>query len=383
MMRILLYNAQGGGIDSPYEEFVATLANDLSTSFEVVAVHSAKEMGDHPLNEFQLVHVFGCWNTAATALLLRAESKNIPTVLSPLGGLQPWHIRQHQQQWQRRRQRQTAEKASAVHVCGQLERDTFEKLGWNKKVVTIKNPIFTSLISHDECARQFVSLYRKVIDSNAARLLREKSRQAMGQLLQLGIDDFVLHNTERIDNLKALLPTLTEEDWRLMTLYAADEHVLGPMGLGLQRVGYPLPELNVNEIDRFPSEAKYVEGHLKADALLSRNLLMKSRLHDYVYEKEKSERKLAIMIANLRYEMEHQSAPLLHLLDLYEALRFEDVDEDRLVEILKIIAIEGFAAHIMGVTHRVLGLTEGFMPMSPKDDKETDLMVRFITKFSI
>lgn len=178
------------------------------------------------MNEFQLVHVFGCWNTAATALLLRAESKNIPTVLSPLGGLQPWHIKQHQQQWQRRRQRQTAEKASAVHVCGQLERDTFEKLGWNKKVVTIKNPIFTSLISHDECARQFVSLYRKVIDSNAARLLREKSRQAMGQLLQLGIDDFVLHDTERIDNLKALLPTLTEEDWRLMTLYAADEHVL-------------------------------------------------------------------------------------------------------------------------------------------------------------
>lgn len=48
MMRILLYNAQGGGIDSPYEDFVATLANDLSTSFEVVAVHSAKEMGDHP-----------------------------------------------------------------------------------------------------------------------------------------------------------------------------------------------------------------------------------------------------------------------------------------------------------------------------------------------
>lgn len=89
------------------------------------------------------------------------------------------------------------------------------------------------------------------------------------------------------------------------------------------------------------------------------------------------------MIANLRYEMEHQSAPLLHLLDLYEVLRFEDVDEDRLVEILKIIAIEGFAAHIMGVTHRVLGLTEGFMPMSPKDDKETDLMVRSITKFSI
>lgn len=72
------------------------------------------------------------------------------------------------------------------------------------------------------------------------------------------------------------------------------------------------------------------------------------------------------MIANLRYEMEHQSAPLLHLLDLYEVLRFEDVDEDRLVEILKIIAIEGFAAHIMVSPTVCLGLQKALCPCLPR-----------------
>lgn len=383
MMKILLYNTLGGGAANPYEEFVVTLSHDLSASFDVTAVHAMKEMGDTPLEAFQLVHVFGSWNATATTLLMKAEHLNIPTVLSPLGGLQPWHLRQHRLQWQRGRQRQTTEKASVVHVCGQLERETFEQLGWNRNVVTIKNPIFTSLISHEECARQFALLYRKVIDSNAARILRPDARQAIGQLLQLGVDDFVLHDAAHVEQLQALLASLSEEDWRLMRLYAAGEHVLVPLQEGLRRAAFTPPALEVDAIEQFPSGTKYVEGHLKSDALLSRNLLMKSRLHDYVYEKEKEERRLAILIANLRYETEHRSAPLLHLLDLYEALRFEDVDEDRLAEILKIIGIERFAAHLMEVTRQVLGLTEGFMPIRPKDDKETLQLMRAVTKFSI
>lgn len=381
--RKILYHVTPDIDASPiYHEMVSQLALGMQAQADVDL--SAAPDG-HPrlsLTDYDLVHVFGCWNKVAASLMARAYREHVPTVLSPLGGLQPWVMKQRKSSLAQSSQREMTGKALAVHVCGKLEHDTFLSLKWNSRVALIKNPVLTSKVSFAEMAAQMESLYQKVIDSFSRLLLSEKALEAIGGLLVLGVDETILQDRKRVGKIRSLLSGLDEGEWRKIFIYASDERVLDAIRLGMARLHVGEPDVRVDAIDRFPSRLHYATGPLDGDRLLSRNPLTKGKLGDMMDPEEREERRIIVRLLNLKHEMERAEAPLSHLADLYKSVRFANADEDRLNELARAMGVLEFSERLMAVLRRTFGLTEGFMPFKERADRASLAMVNHITKFN-
>lgn len=363
-------------------ELTQELARVLSATVDVEMVSNLRGKPLSVVKNYDLVHVFGAWNHHAALVLLKASRMHVPTVLTPLGGLQPWMMKRHKRSMLFGLQRNMVRQASAVQVCGALEDQMFKRLKWNGKTALIKNPVLTSQTSFEQMSREMLALYRKVLDSNARLLLSPAACEAIGGLLQLGADKEMLKDKAHCAALKDIVKTLTDEDWRRIFLYALDEQVTDIIKEGLARLQMPYPNIDAAAIEVFPSSSHYADGELNTTTLLSKNILLKGKLSDYIDKEETSERKVAIALLNFRFEQERKNAPMRHFVNLYSIVRFTDTDEDRMKAIVKSLGIEKFSERIMDALHNVLGLTEGFMPVRQRTDKTSRNLTNEITKFN-
>lgn len=380
-MKILYHVTPEADASPIYHEMVSQLALCMREQADVDMSATQDEHTTQVVGDYDIVHVFGCWNLAAAHLLIKAYHDHVPTVYSPLGGLQPWVVKRRKSFFTLSSQRNMTRKALAVHVCGKLEQETFLSLKWNSRVALIKNPVLTSKISFPEMASQMFSLYQKVADTNARLLLSDESCETIGELLALGIDESLLTDKQRIEHMRSLLPELSVSDWRKISIYATDERITNALQKGLARLQMTSPICDVKGIERFAHDVHYAEGALQCDKLLSRNPLTKSKLNDIMASNEEKEKGMIVRLFNLKYEMEHNQAPLAHLADVYGNIRFTDADEDRLNEVARSMGILDFSQRLMAILQATLGLTEGFMPFKAKDDKTAKTMMIDITKF--
>lgn len=379
----ILYHVTPEARESPiFHEMVTQLAHCMQQRVDIVLSSLQEDHSAPTVKEYDLVHVFGSWNMSAAHLLTKAYNDHVPTVYSPLGGLQPWVVKRRKSAFTYSSQRNMTRKALAVHVCGKLEQETFLSLKLNSCVALIKNPVLTSKITFPEMASQMFALYQKVIDTYARLLLSDQSCRAIGELLALGIDNTLLKDKQRMENIRALLPELDESDWRKISIYASDERIEDYLMTGLERLKMTAPICGTDAIDRFPHHAHYAQGTLVDDKLLSRNPLTKSKLNEIMSSNESREKGIVVRLFNLKYEMEHNQAPLAHLADVYKSIRFSDVDEDRLNEVVRSMGILDFSQRLMAVLQATLGLTEGFMPFKANGDKTAIAMMKDITKFN-
>ncbi len=383
MLRKILYHVTPETKASPiYNEMVTQLAHNMQRFADIELSYTREDNTCGHLADYDLVHVFGCWNKDAIRLLDTLYACHVPTIFSPLGGLQPWFVRQHKGHLIFTTQRDAVRKALTVHVCGKLEYETFVSLKWNSHVALIKNPVLTSKVTFIEMSDQMSQLYQKVIDSYARLLLKQKSCKVIGRLLALGIDPTIGRDKKRLNNLSLLLKDMDEAEWRKVFLYASDERILDELILGLNRLQMDIPITDVSDVDRYASDYNYPNGALDGQKLLSRNPLTKSKLNDVFDSKNEREKSILVKLLNFKYEMEHQIAPMSHLADIYKIIRFSDVDEDKLKEAANSMGIQDFSQRLMAVLQDTLGLTEGFMPFIAKNDKIAQELTKVITKFN-
>lgn len=364
-----------------HRELITHLQACLSAEAYVNLVTSDTKKDAIRLSDYDIIHIFGCWSNSAYRLASRAYEHNVPYLLTPLGALQPWEMAQHCRSLLFSRQHKLTSKAAAVHVCGKLEQETFTHLGWNKRQEVIKNPVLTSQISFEEAAAQLQNLYQKILDSNARLLMNETSQQVIGSLLQLGVNNNVLHLRDHIIKLQQTFETLTSDDWRRILIYAQEEHITIPLKEGILRLHRDIPEANVDDIDRFKSDIVYPTGDLKADALLSKNLLLRNKVKEVFATRGHDEQTLCTLLLNLNYELSHHKAPLLHLVNIYQFIRFTNLDEDMVKDMVHELSLDDLAGRLMIVMQDFLKLTEGFMPFVPKDDKHVKPLLKELTKF--
>ncbi len=389
MLKILLFVPHT--VDAVYinHALVEGLAGSFSKNFpEAVAVQTVAG-GHHAveqLSDYDIIHFFGCWSREACQLSKRAYQHGIPYILTPLGGLQPWETERHQRSALLQRQRHLVQHAAVVHVCGKLEHETFTALGWNKRVAVVKNPVLTSQITFASAAAQLVALYRKVIDSNTQLCLHAQTQEFLGTLLQTGVDPHASSlNTDlrkgRAANIAQHITAFKAEDWRRILLYADQEHVSAQLMQAFDAFQVPYPSLKTQEIDRFEGKAKYAEGPLLTNALLSKNLLLKNKLKDVFANNGQAEQQLCLALLNLHYELQRHTMPLSHLMDLYQLVRFSDVDEDALRDMIRRLGIEDFAARLTSILSSFLSLPEGFWIFEPRDGAKTKRLYTAMTKF--
>ncbi len=381
-LKILFFLPSQADTNDIHHELVTRLASELEPLADIDLYTSTHIPNTEKLTSYSLVHVFGCWSTSSVNLLGKAYDHHIPTVYTLLGGLQPWIVNKHKLSRRYALQRKVTQQASAIHLCSKLECDTFAQLAWNQRFTLIMNPVLTNQLSFADMASAMLKLYQKTLDTNAQLLLSQASCQAIGHLLQIGLDKDSLFDERHVKSLRDTLTQLSPNDWRRVMIYANDEHVTDIIKKGLQRIQFPEPNVVVDNIDRFCIARSYPDGDLPNERLCFRGLTTKGRLDDNIKATETNERLLCVQLLNLKHEMENHSAPLLHVANVYTTLRFYDMDEDRLKELVKTLGIEDFAARLMVVLQNVTRLSEGFMPFVPKDDKQRKKMQTKLTKFN-
>lgn len=200
--------------------------------------------------------------------------------------------------------------------------------------------------------------------------------------MALGTDPTIVRDKKRINNLSLLLKDIDEIEWRKVFLYASDERILDVLISGINRLQMDIPITDVSDIERYASDYNYPNGALDGQKLLSRNPLTKSKLNDVFESKNEREKSIIVQLLNFKYEIEHQIAPMSHLADIYQIIRFSDVDEDKLKEAAHSMGIQEFSQRLMAVLQDTLGLTEGFMPFIAKNDKVAQELTQAITKFN-
>lgn len=367
-----------------HHEFVTRLAHCLTDSVQADVVSSVEKCVSASLVDYDLLHVFGCWSKGGCTLAERAYELRVPYVITPLGMLQPWEMERHRRgKLFLNRQRRAVERAAAINVCGKLEEQTFAKLGWNKRLCLIKNPVLTSQTTFDDVATSFRLLYRKVLDSTARLRIAMETQAAIGNLLQFGADPQLYAYANSEEALRKRLDGMVEEEWRRMFIYASDEQVGDLLEQALDGLGYDYPKFDIASLERFDVRQPYKEGDLEAGTLLSHSLLMRNKVKDAFEACGETERRVCLQLLNLHYEIMHDTAPLRHLVNLYLTMRNTDMDEDMLRKAARQLGIDEFAQRVMAALSELLGLTEGFMPFVPRKDRKARLLSRDLTKIGV
>ncbi len=261
-MRILLYIPQQTFSVDANKELVTALNVCLNENGNISGVQAeiAHAYSPQLLNDINIVHIFGCWNHQAAQLMQKATKANIPTVFSPLGGLEPWTMKGKAAKrnlqtnlFQRRMTRQ----ASAVHVAGKFENEMFTRLRWNPRVSIIKNPALTSLVSNKEMARQMLTLYQKVLDSNVYTLMSQQAATAMTYMLQAATCHEIAQMPTAMKLAKEDVEKIDATDWRNICIYAHDEQISDIIAQGAAIINPELTMIEVDNAQRFAPSNKY------------------------------------------------------------------------------------------------------------------------------
>ena len=297
--------------------------------------------------EPEIVHGHGCWQGGMISAANFARKHGARFVLSPHGQLEPWELKSHRGT----RIAGYVQRAYAVIAFGKMEQKYPTRLKWNPRIEVIHNAITTNSISPKEMCSQTFAVYQKVIDSNVLEQMGENSKQLLANIIKAGITGDRRWITQDI------LPE--NADWRRILIYAEHQNISNYVDYGINILGLQPEWIDVSKTNAYfpekyqrPSPIKGIVGDYQGDET------------DYL----------------VRIIRQIQKAPLLlHLIELHRELLRDSVDDDRLAEALEEKHLLAYAARLMQVLHEQTLLDEGYMPLTPIDDRGTRQIRNLIT----
>lgn len=302
--------------------------------------------------EFDILHVHGCWDNAQFLIVRKVLQQGARLVVTPYGQLQPWV--QHQDFWREKLpkrivyQRSVIEQAYAVVVQGHMELECLQLLGWNKRCVIIRNPLITSTITPREMARQTFDLYQRVIDSNPLLRMNDNTLKFTKRLITVGItgDERWTMNDEA--------PMLG--DWRQILCYAHQEQITPVIQRAVRTLKLIEPDIDAAQIPYFLPD-NYVET----------KSIQQTIGNQFVSENDR----LIATFKLVKKLISNRQLSIKHLVELDIELREHPCDEALLAEQLQEHGLIKLAARCMQLMYDYTGLTEGFMPVLPLNDRIT------------
>ena len=336
------------------QQHVMMLADGMRQSAEVFTAckaNVAKKLMEE--REPDIVHVHGCDQLFLLRTLRSACNDDFRTVVTPHGQLEPWGMQQQENKdkvgkWLMLRD--SISKAYAVITLGRLERTNFEALGWNPRMEEIHNAVTTNTTTQEEMCSKTFAVYQKITDSNTLAQMDEESIHTLATIIKAGITG---------DRRWISEPPRTSPDWRRLLIYAEQENIRNYVDYGINILGLSTPILDTTRIDAyFPTN--YV-----------RPRPLKEIIGDYQGDEN-------AYIVNMIQQI-HKQPLLLHLIELTRELYRDSIDDERLEELLEKKSLTGFAARLMQVLSEQTLLDEGYMPLSPINDKQTQQIRNTLT----
>ena len=312
---------------------------------------------------YDVLHVYGCWHLGAWRMTRLAFKKGTRLVLSPEGQLEPWVMNSHY--WKEKLpklvlfQKWMVERAYAVIIQGKMEEECLKQLGWNPRLVIIRNPLYTNTITTQEAQRQKDVIYRQVMNSNPLQLMTANTRKTLRDIIKAGItrDERWVGN-DCMD--------ITEQDqWHHVLCYAWQEQISEVVARGISILRMTPPDI---EAEIKQSMCFVPEGYETPQSIESVIGMQ------FATENER----LIATFRHLRRLVQQDKLAIRHLIELDNELRYHQTEEDRLCEALQEKGLYKVAARLMHVTHELTGLDEGLMPIPALNDYQARKIKRQI-----
>ena len=296
-----------------------------------------------------IVHVHGCWNYAIVRRAEQLRRKGARIVLTPHGGLDPWVIAERRLTektakallWQRR----LIEHSYVLIAQGRMEAEAASHLGWNPRTETIRNAVITSSITPKAMYCQTTAVYQKVMDSYTFELMNDDTLLLMTKLIKAGItgdrrwlpeDDFEPHGFMR-----SKLSDISADDWRHLLLYTEHENIRAVVDRGISILGISQPAVDTSaSVSYLPTQ--YVRPEVTATD-----------------------------VVGITTEINRGALTMRHIVELAQALRNPDADDDKIVAALTDSHLARLFQRLMHLLEEFTLHEEGFMPLPPVNDKQT------------
>jgi len=337
-------------------DYVSLLCNGMQMSDQVeqtTDAHAACQLlGER---KFDILHLHGCWDNASYYVVRQALKTGTRFVITPHGQLEPWVRETHY--WKEKLpkqllyQKRMVRHAYAMIVQGAMEEECMRKLGWNPRMVIVRNSLITNSITPLAMIRQVSLVYRQVMNSDTLHLMSENTKKLIKQLIKTGITGDKRWLTE-----EPCSSALDDEEWRRLLCFVHHEQIDDIVARGFRILHLDAPELNASQLVCFMPDN--YESPQTIESVIGISFA------------SENERLLATFRHLRRLILRHRLA-LSHLVELHRELRFHDAEEETLNEELRDRHLYSMAARLMQLAHDLTGMEEGFMPMPPLNDRMT------------
>ena len=243
-------------------------------------------------------------------------------------------------------------KAYVAIARSAIERKRIEKVYLRTEV--IRNPIITRLVTAAETAEELCRVYRTVMDSNVLELMNDDTRVMLRTLLKVGIAG---------DKRWAPQPLPLQPNWRQIVIYAYREGVLDTVHKGMKLIGADASQrLETSSTDIIPEDIPaYLPKNFETPKLLKADNIMELTQHSYE-------------------EAAFNLLTLKRIVELQHMLMNHDVDEGKLVKELEEKKQTKFFCRLLHIASEMTLLDEGYMPLPPLNDRQTQQLAKTIMK---
>ncbi len=355
-----------------------------------------------------LVHIHACWNSLAYKFQKRCIAHRIPVVLTFDKQLEPWHLAHNYLLSKLPKllsyQRFMIKNAQVIHATTEQEHDRLiylrlkhlvkisrrkcdTKKAWNNKVVIVKRYDISNGMTVTDMSTDLVKLYSKVIDSYPFMGMSQEEISLEDALLLQGMTNNKIPYSLSDDVLK-ILPLMDFNSWRRIFLHSLDEGIFDYVKVGAQINGIDYTSwINMDNVPRFPRHSASAASTLHSSLftlhspdIKGNKKLARLKENDSIPDKEK---KLCLLLLEILTRMKSVNIHRSHFTDLYNALRFDDYDEDILRQVTTRLGIKKNTARLFSLLQERYGLEDGFMFLEPLDDNKTEKLRKMLFKADI
>ena len=232
------------------------------------------------------------------------------------------------------------------------------------RIETVRNPLITRTITAEECARQMIAIYQRVMNSNVLPLMDTETHRLLTAALVVATygDTRWLPSTYHF--------SAENVNFRHLYLYATNEGVLPLVQQGLTMLGiaYPQPLPKGGECltpslrtTGFPPLEGQGDAYLPVDFHQPQPMPVATA-------------------AELLAHIADEGPSLLRLSELARVLHGDNIDEERLLMQVEEAGRMPLLAAVLSLMAEHLLLTEGFMPCPPAEGPATQQLRTLLAK---
>lgn len=355
-MKVLYIYPKGNAL---IQKHVEMLAEGLRQSADIFITDSYSSFKQN-LKDYKpdIVHCHGCWNYDVIRAGMSGRKAGARIVLTPHGQMEPWAVEQQTPQAKAGRifqwQKKCIQRSYTIITLGQLEQRNFLELKWNRRVEVIHNAIITNTITPSEMCSQTFAVYQKVIDSNTFEQMDDTTIDALSIIIKAGItgDRRWCRKMDAISHPQDI-------DWRRLLIYASHENIRNYIDYGISILGLSTPNIDTSKIASYYPDSYTTPRPIK----------------EYIGDYQGNETNYLVKMISQLY----RQPLLLHMIELTRELMRETVNDDQLCEALEEKKLKGYTASLMQVLGEETELDEGYMPIQPVDNRQTNQIRKLLT----